>query len=60
MQKICSECGVNMSDWPEDATIWELVEAYTGLYWNLSGDLDPDSYRHVKWLCGDCGDSEVK
>jgi len=50
MKKICSECGVDMSDWDYDAIIYEMVESYTGLYWTT----EPHDYRHVKWLCDDC------
>jgi len=51
-QKICSECGVDMSDWDDDALIYEMVESsLLGiLYWTT----EPHDYRHVKWLCGDC------
>ena len=50
MKKICSECGVDMSDWDDDAIIYEMVESYTGLYWTT----EPHNYCHVKWLCDDC------
>ena len=54
MQKICGECGVEMSDLADDAIIYEMVESPSLGIQQWTTEPRDDRLRHVKWLCGDC------